>query len=250
MTEGAITLTVVSFNMWAESFLKTERTDWVYKHILKEKPDVILFQEVSNSNVLELAKKLRKLDYHYKVANEKRTVYELICSRWPIVDHKFNRYSTSKKGCGLLWADLKIKGNIVTVGSTQLDQDPDEDQKRLGQLDCILKFLANHNHTTIVGCDTGFRKNEGYDLQGTQWKDSWVESGKNKLAQYTYDFNRNKNITERVQTRPDRIYYQGAFKEPYYELLGTLAMCGSAKVNPSDHFGIKLTIQVLIREGY
>ncbi len=243
MKEGVITLTVVSFNMWADSFLKNERTEWVYKHILKNKPDVILLQEVSNSIVLDLTKKLRRLDYQYKVANEGRVVYELICSKWPIVDHKFNRYSTSKKGNGVLWADIKINGNIVTVASTQLDQEPEEFQKRLGQLDCIMKFLANRYHTTILGCDTGFGRGEEYDLRGTRWKDAWVTSGKNKLAQYTYDFNRNKNITEQVQTRPDRIYYQGAFTDPDYELVGTLATCGAIKVNPSNHFGIQLTLR-------
>lgn len=244
MSEGAIMLTVVSFNVWADSFLKPERTKWIFKHILKERPDVILFQEVSNSNVLEITKKLRKLNYQYKVANESRNVYELICSRWPIVDHKFNRFSTSAQGRGVLWADIKINDNVVTVASSQLDQGLDETQKRIGQLDCVLKFLANRHHTSIVGCDTGFKRGENYDTRGTRWQDSWITAGKNKLAQYTYDFNRNKNVTEQVHTRPDRIYYQGDFIDPDYELIGTMGSCGTAKVHPSNHFGIKLNIRL------
>lgn len=241
--EDVTTLTVVSFNMWADPFLKKDRLEWVYKNIIKERPDIILFQEVSNSIVLELAKKLRKLDYQYKVANENRTVYEMICSKWPIINYKFSRYSTSNTHRGVLWADLKINDKKVTVASTQLEQGPESLDKRLGQLDCILKFFANRHHTTIVGCDTGFVKGENYDLRGTKWKDAWISSGKNKLAQYTVDFNRNKNITEQVQNRTDRIYYQGPFVDPVYSLVGTTGECGNIKVNPSNHFGIELRLR-------
>ena len=232
-------LKVVSFNLWSDPFAKNERTEWVYTHIIKEKPDIIFFQEVSNSNVLELTKKLRKHNYQYKVVSEGRTVYEMICTKWNIANHKFNRYSTSKTGRGLLWADLKINGSIVTIASTQLDQDAGDTKKRLGQLDCILNFLANHHHTTIIGCDTGFIK-ENYNLSGTNWKDAWVSSGK-KLPQYTYDSNCNKNIASRLQTRPDRIYYQGGLTDVSYELVGTAETCGSIKTNPSTHFGIWCT---------
>nr|QBK87103.1 MAG: endonuclease/exonuclease/phosphatase family protein [Marseillevirus LCMAC201] len=230
-------LKVVSFNLWSDPFLKNERTEWVYTHIIKEKPDIILFQEVSNSNVLELTKKLRKYNYQYKVVSEGRTVYEMICSKWQITNHKFNRYSTSKTNRGLLWADLRINGSIVTVASTQLDQGTGEIQKRLGQLDCILKSLANLHHTTIIGCDTGFIK-ENYNL--SHWKDAWVSTGK-KVPQYTYDSKRNKNITKNIQTRPDRIYYQGGITDPIYELIGTAECCGLLNANPSTHFGICCT---------
>ncbi len=238
-----MTLKVVSFNLWTDPVLRTERSKWVYTQILQEKPDIILFQQVCNNNVLELIKKFRKLNYKYTVSNNGRAAYELICSKWPILDHKFNRYSTSKKGRGLLWADLNVNGTIITVASTQLDQEANDIKKRVGQLDCILKFLANRRRTTIIGCDTGFLKDEGYDLRGTVWQDAWVSSGKNQLTQYTYDSNRNTNITESVQSRPDRIYYQGAFTELEYELLGTTGCCGTAQVNPSNHFGIRLTIK-------
>ena len=67
MTENTFTLNVLSFNLWADSFLKHVRSKWVHAHIAKEKPDIILFQEVSNGTVIELTKKLRKYDYKYKV---------------------------------------------------------------------------------------------------------------------------------------------------------------------------------------
>ncbi len=229
------TVTVISFNLQSTT---EKQTKWISNHILTKKPDVILFQEVNNGILLKLVEKLRNHSYHYKIANERRKTYELIASRWPITNHSFKRYSTSRRGHGILWANLNIFNDVITVASTQLDQE--NIHKRIGQLDCILDFFAERGNSTIIGCDTGFLRRENYNLEGTDWNDAWWDAGRNKFAQYTIDCNRNKNT--QMQARPDRIYYIGEFDEPTFELIGTQT------TEQPFHFAIKLTLQLLINK--
>ena len=228
------TITVISFNLQSTT---GKQNKWISNHILTEKPDVLLFQEVNNAILLKLVKRLRKLNYYYKIANERRRTYELVASRWPIAKHSFKRYSTSRKGHGVLWADLNIFNDVITVASSQLDQE--NVSKRTGQLACILDFFTKRGNSTIIGCDTGFLKGENYNLKNPYWEDAWWNTGRNKYAQYTIDCNRNKNT--QMQARPDRIYYIGEFGEPTFDFVGT-----QDTEYPFIHFAIKVTLQLII----
>lgn len=235
-------VTVISFNIWSGEYCKRERTEWLLNNVIDQAPDILLLQEVSNANVLEITARLREKKYEYKVANAGRKVYELIASKWPINDYAFSKFSTSRTGRGLLWAIVKIRGKPVTIGCAQFEQTPSEVKKRIGQLDCAQSFLAQRGQNCIFGCDTGFQPDELYTLP--EWNDAWSVAGKNQLAMYTIDSKRNTHFDDKqlTQSRPDRIYYQGNFKNSTYTLLGTEQTSG---VHPSTHFGIKMTLYFL-----
>ena len=231
-----MTLTIISFNMWDNPTLKNERAKWVYENIIQQKPDIILLQEVTNSILLELVSELRNAGYQYKISNNKlRKVYEMICSRRPIIAHKFKSFSTSNTNRGILLADIQLQNDYITVASTQLEQGESNYTKRVGQLSCVLDFLEENDHNVIIGCDTGFLKDEYFSINKDKWKDAWIDE-KNKFARYTIDSNRNNYA--KIQARADRIYYLGFIhKEPTFELIGT-----EEGKHPSMHFGIKITI--------
>jgi hypothetical protein len=230
-------ITLISFNVWQEPILKKERTEWIYENILKNKPDIILLQEVTNSILLEFVSELRNSNYQYKISNSNRKVYEIICSRRPILNYNFKRFSTSKSGKGIMWVDIKLNSETITVASAQLEQGEENYNKRIGQLSCILNFLAE-KRKVILGCDTGLLKDDHFDgnIVRDEWRDAWIDGGKNKFAQYTIDSNR--NTYAKTQARPDRIYYLGfTQKESTFELIGT-----NETKPPSMHFGLKVTI--------
>lgn len=234
-------LKIVSFNIWDNKFLKTERLEWFYKHIIKNRPDIILFQKVTKENAIFLSKKLLKYKYNYKISSECRNSFELIAARWPIQSFKFNRYSTSQESNGILWAVITVNDQEIVIASSKLDQA--STAKKYGQLDCALKSLANRSKNCIFGCDTSLQLDEKYTIFNN-WNDAWEATGKNELYSTTYDI-KNKNVTEDSCTRQDRIYYRGAFKNAMFELIGTEPSCpfGKEMVQPSTHFGLLLRLE-------
>jgi len=208
-------ISIISFNSVPEKSLK-----WLSKCIHTENPYIALFQGVTNQTVMPIIAKLRKYSYQYKVSNDKRKVYEIIACKRPIVDSIFKRFSTSKTGKGILWANILIDDQTITLASTSLEQG--DELIGMGQLDCITEFFDKQGQT-IIACDTGFKGK--YE---TEWNDAWHSAGKNSLAQYTVE-------DGSLRYRPDRIYYNG-FDDPTFELL--------SRTEKLPHFPIKLTLQI------
>ena len=144
---------IICFNLWANSYLAKERLKWVLDFINREHPDILLLVEVTNEIVLDLVQFLRIAGYFFKVSNESRTVYEIVCSRWQITNSKFSKYSTTTSDRGMLWAEIQLQETIVCIAAAQLDSSPAPFSRQLGQFDCILKFL-NSRKTVILYCDT------------------------------------------------------------------------------------------------
>ena len=104
------------------------------------------------------------------------------------------------------------------------------------------------NSTVILAGDLNARDSEVEKVgipKGIE--DLWVALGKRKECQYTWDMQRNKNITSEIITkfkprcRFDRVYFRpSALQEIKPEHFG---LCGVEKVPgmqcfPSDHWGI------------
>jgi hypothetical protein len=231
---------IISMNIWNNKFMYKERTDWVIKNIIKKKPDIIFLQEVSNHTVVELSSALKKCEYEYRISNEKRSVFEIIACRWKIDDWKFQRFSTSSQQNGILYCDISIHDTRFTLATGSIDESHDIGYE---QLQCALNYLSNHNINILFGVHTHC-KNELYKFKNERWTDAWEKAGKNKLHEYTLDFHRNKNVTTTLQTRPDRVFIQSNYIISKFELLGTLPIVTSGKIqtHPSLYFGLHFNI--------
>jgi hypothetical protein len=240
-----ITLNIVSFNIWNDPYYQKERLKWIKENILKNKYDIILFQEVNNNIILELTKKLRKLNYNYKISNNKRNTYEIICSIYPIINYKFQKFSNSNTNKGLLWITIRINNKNILIANTQLEQTSNTLISE-NQLKCVFNFLSQMNNINniILGCDIGKLSNISID---NKWNDAWITNGKNKYEQYTYNSYINKNIillkNKHKQIRSDRIYYTGNFIEPELRFIGTIPI--NNNIYPSTHFGLHLKITLI-----
>jgi len=241
MTE--IQFEVTCMNIWKEKYLLQQRTEWIIHNIIESiQPDILLLQEVTNENVIDIIQALKEKKYQYRVSNEKRHVFEIIASKWNIIEFRFQKFSTSNLNNGILYCDIQVYNHRVTLASGNIDENLNGNE----QLNCALNFLSNHNKYIIYGVSSHLG-NELYPFKNERWKDAWVLSGKNKLNEYTYDFDKNINLTKNRKSRPDRIFTQGTNNIYKYELIGTLPICSSTptsklKVQPSTHFGIHCRI--------
>lgn len=235
-------LTIISYNLWAKNTLKKDLLEWIQKNIIDLRPDVILFQEVTNAIVVDLTTKLRISGYQFKISNQSRNEYEMICSKWPIRDFKFKRFSNSPTYRGVLWCIIVIDGRNILVANSQLEQDINNFEKRTGQLQCLFDSFSKSKYYVIMGCDTGLRPKE--EVENKLFQDAWIKTGKNKFARYTFDSERNSNVTEPIQSRPDRIYIKGDIDEISFQLIGTNFLSDKQKYNPSNRFGISFSFRI------
>ena len=233
------TLHIIDFNVWHHDLYRKERLEWLIKMIKERLPEVLILQEVNNPIILDLTNELRYLGYQYKISEPHKGVYELLASRYIISNYKFNRYSNSPIGNGVLWADIKVHDEIVTIASTQLDNSP----KRREQLKCILNYFKTRQNPVIIGCDTKNPKGERLDIDESYWYDVWKMAGRNKYSRFTVDYQRNNNVDDGVQYRPDRVYVNRYFDKHhiYQNLIGTEKMENGCY--PSYYFGHEITAQ-------
>ena len=226
-------ITVISYNLWDKNPSKKDLLDWITINIINKKPDIILFQEVTNAIIIDLTTTLRQTNYQFKISNQSRENYEIICAKWPIVNFKFKKFSTTETKRGILWSCIKIEGKTFIIANSQLEQGPNFYHKRIGQLDCLFDFLSKSNNIVILGCDTGLYPDENYS--NDLLYDAWIETGKNKYAKYTYDSTRNSNISQSqpIQSRPDRIFFKGNLDDMSFQLIGTNFISDKYKLHPN-----------------
>jgi len=241
-----IRLSLLSFNLWDDKYYRLERLEWFTDYIKNNTPELVLLQEVTNSIVIELSKKLHELNYQFKISGSSRTRYEMICSRFPIQSHKTNIYSNSKTKRGLITTTIKINDVCnITLVSTQLEQDSKSRNIRAAQFECLFKSFSNISGNVIMAVDTGLSKDEIIQVSD-EWKDAWEQSGRNKYLQYTIDNRKNANVIDEDQRRSMRIYYKGDIEDLEYKLIGEegLQNLKSKIVYPSLQFGPFITFKL------
>ena len=224
-------INLVSFHLWDDDYRWKERLNWFITNVVMGKPDILCLQGVSKRMLIVLVPTFLKLGYKYILNTVERGTFELIATLWQIGDWKFNRYSTSELGKGLLWCNLTIHGKTIGVATSELDLTKFE----MGQLTCSLKYLGEKFETCLFAISGKLEKKFP-----SEWKDLWKSCGENKFYETTLDCKRNDNLYSKEEFRGDRILYKGKFNPISFNLIGTDKVCSGS--NPSTHFGIQSSI--------
>jgi exonuclease III len=250
---------VISYNIWFDSLLISERTLSLVNLIENLNPDAICLQEVRPNVYAYLISVLENYKYHFPKQLSKS--YDCaIFSKYPIKKCLCYPYPNSTMGRSLLITkiDVPYKENNITkrveivlttthfeslFKKVQLNKVKIEQfNLASGILDNLYKIYKN----VILTADTNVLQHEEGKFdeffdKASMWSDSWSMKG-SELSRYTYDSYKNVYLNNRFpnnkyRSRIDRILFKAdnlVLEE--FVMLGKRQ--GPDQIEISDHFGI------------
>ncbi|MBA42766.1 MAG: hypothetical protein CMF62_02010 [Magnetococcales bacterium] len=245
-----MTFSVLSYNIWFETFKQIERTESLIETINYYDPDIICLQEVIEP-ILDI---LKERLINYKYIYPKKLIHRygnVIFSKHKISKCMTFEFPNSKMGRSLELINLEIDKNTIIVATSHYESEFKKNEKnkekinqyRLSKL--ILDKAYNKYKNIILASDTNLVKHEEDYFFSDKWKDSWIENNPSELG-YTYDTLTNKNLESKgysikYRSRLDRIIYQADNLIPINSKLikGT-----DGSIEPSDHHGILTSFRI------
>ena len=262
-----MTLTIATFNIWFDNYMKYERANQVILEILFNKPriDIICLQEITPS-ILEFIK-LSLITKYYTLSKDKITQsYDtliLVNKNLTIVNTIIKKFRDTKMARCLEILHVKKDNYNYLVSTAHLESEfkiNSTNQSKLNQFIEIFEILNNlekDNNNIFDYCfflgDTNIIPSEDKEFQNNtpkEWIDYFIEFGSPKHLEYTYDYSKNNNVLYKKKSRLDRIYYKSKPKElkkendlilePYsFSFLGQEPSI--INLYSSDHFGLVAT---------
>lgn len=245
------TFTTISYNIWFEEYLTTERTNSLIKIINESNPDVICLQEVRPNIHTFLIHNLENYKYHYPEKLSKS--YGCITfSKYPITKCLEYEFENSTMGRSLIITKIDHPYNKTEIVVTNTHFESLFNKKYINkpkikqfeETSLILEGLYTEFKNVLLCADTNVlhheenKFNEFFD--NNNWIDSWINRNSNVIHKYTYDSDHNVYLQEKFpnikyKSRIDRILFKGdnLILEEFSMLKGHDNM-----IEPSDHFGI------------
>lgn len=260
------TLSLLDYNIWFDKFNLAERTLSLIDVIEETKPDVITLQEVTkkvHEVLITTLSKFGYLNYYPKTIDGS---YDCaIFSKYPIINSKKIEFENSKMNRSLRTSVIEyplmskdkddlvnieqIKVVIATAHYESLFKPKDslikKEQFEITKME--LDNLSKEYQHIILGCDTNIITDEDklFLTKDINWRDAWIEFGRDKEKEYTYDTETNKNLIQRgiknLRSRVDRIIYRGDMICRKFELITD----GNFIILPSDHHGLYVKLELL-----
>ncbi|KAK3576020.1 hypothetical protein CHS0354_014861 [Potamilus streckersoni] len=238
---------------------KRSRVEGVCDKINKEKPHVVLLQEV----VMETQKILEEKCPLYDLVpgGEKEYYTAILLQRnfATVEDAIVMPFYSSMMLRNLLTVKCTVKGIKFDILTSHLESTREHGKERKNQLKIAFESVkrADADRTVIFGGDLNLRDNELSEIGGMPENvyDVWEVTGKRPEAKFTWDMARNDNMEYSSKFKPkcrfDRLYIRyskpKALVQPvYFELVG-LERLQSCQRFPSDHWGLLGHFNVLSR---
>ncbi|CAG2247809.1 TDP2 [Mytilus edulis] len=229
-----------------------ERTSAVISFINSERPDVIFLQEVIVDTLEMLSRKC--LDYTF-IESAVESYFTVIMVKHKVVqvtDSKIIPFTSSTQGRTLQKVECTIKALPCVLMTSHLESMKTHSDERKHQMKRALHHVVNasRDRTVLFGGDFNIKDREIREMKGLPKGvlDLWIETGRNKETQFTWDtsINTNLKLAENQDFKPkirfDRIY----MRHPKTELVispVSFQLIGQEKIPtcdcfPSDHWGI------------
>lgn len=235
-------LTVATFNVWNKAFFAEQRYRAVAGVLARDRPDVIVFQEVTRVAEAVLLDQpwVRERYRCVGVVGGRIDGYGmLVLSRLPIAKATFS-WLPSRRRRSFVLVDLEVNGHTLRICSVHLESGQDNARLRTWQLRRVFR-AASVDNAVVLG-DFNMRDGEG-DWITPAYCDVWpalhpLESGFTENS-WTNPMLRDSKKDTR-QLRFDRVLLKGAQWVPVHiEMLGTEPVAPELpRVFPSDHFGV------------
>ncbi|VDH95245.1 tyrosyl-DNA phosphodiesterase 2 [Mytilus galloprovincialis] len=229
-----------------------ERTGAVIAFINSERPDVIFLQEVIVDTLEMLSRKC--LDYTF-IESAVESYFTVIMVKHKVVqvtDSKIIPFTSSTQGRTLQKVECTIKGLSCLLMTSHLESMKTNSDERKHQMKRALHHVVNasRDRTVLFGGDFNIKDREIREMKGLPKGvlDLWIETGRNKETQFTWDTSINTNQTWvanqdfKPKIRFDRIYMRHPKTEPVISPV-SFQLIGQEKIPtcdcfPSDHWGI------------
>ncbi|XP_052086189.1 tyrosyl-DNA phosphodiesterase 2-like [Mytilus californianus] len=177
-----------------------------------------------------------------------------------VTDSKIIPFTSSKQERTLQRVECTIKGLPCLLMASHLESMKTNSDERKHQLKRALHHVINasRDRTVLFGGDFNVRDREIREIKGLPKGvlDIWIETGRNKETQFTWDTSINTNLkwVEHQDFKPkirfDRIYMRHPKTEPVitpvsFQLIGKgkIPTCG---LFPSDHWGLLVHFDIKI----
>jgi len=270
--KGIFTFSTISYNIWFEPFMDTERYKEILKICQQYSPNVICFQEVTKK-FLELLEKEAWIKENYMISDLSNSMATF--SDWygvlSLVKKDNNvkiegmKCYTLESGMGrrFLNFDLNINGIKISIGTVHLESLANSKLRAL-QLDYICSQILNHNDNAIVMGDFNFDDKCNFNLDSSkleneifkdnkcvsEFEDVWAVLRPDEKGN-TFDTDINAMINgEPERMRYDRVILKSRDKRciaTNIEIIGTKPFMNAEsnkQVFPSDHFGLYTVFNV------
>ncbi len=244
-------LSVLSYNIWFENTLETERLSSLIATIYFHNPDVVCLQEVRPNIYKILLQKLKEYKYHYpkKIAHSYGCV---IFSKHPISKFLVVPFDNSSMNRELIIAKIdypyqKMHDQGVIVSTTHFESVFKRNvvnRVKIEQFSITQQTLDNvaDEYSNIIfcgDCNIMAQEEDCFFADDSEiWKDCWELKG-NDENKNTYDGENNIYLMlknhKKYKSRFDRILFRG----DNFELLEFKLIKGvDGFSEPSDHFGV------------
>ncbi|XP_076084597.1 tyrosyl-DNA phosphodiesterase 2-like isoform X2 [Mytilus galloprovincialis] len=235
-----------------------ERTSAVITFINSERPDVIFLQEVIVDTLEMLSRKC--LDYTF-IESAVESYFTVIMVKHKVVqvtDSKIIPFTSSTQGRTLQKVECTIKALPCVLMTSHLESMKTHSDERKHQMKRALHHVVNasRDRTVLFGGDFNIKDREIREMKGLPKGvlDLWIETGRNKETQFTWDTSINTNQTWaanqdfKPKIRFDRIYMRHPKTEPVispvsFQLIGQEKI-PSCDCFPSDHWGILVRFDI------
>lgn len=255
------TLSVLSYNIWFDDYLKQERLHSLIYNIMLLNPDVICLQEVMSDVYNIIKNKFPEYNFYPKKMDRKYGC--IIMSKHNIKMAKTIEL-TSSMCRNLLIALIEVRmeymekdmiccdNKMIVITNCHYESEFKKNNiNKIAQYNETLKYLNDIYYTygTVIHCaDTNITEleEEKYITKDESWKDSWIEAGSDKEDCYTYDYNTNENLQERnikLRSRIDRIVYRDNNNLDITDF--RLIRGDNLYIQPSDHHGVYVQYDII-----
>ena len=237
-------LTLVTFNIWFNSYFANQRYIAIAELLSRNMPDVIVFQEVTPAALTVFLAQPWIRDSYLRAAVTGADLGNygmLMLSRLPINRATYTRLPT-RLARGFLNAEFTINGNPQVICSVHLESGKTASWLRALQLRRIFRALRGADNAVLLG-DFNMPDTEN-DRIKSPYCDVWPSlrpSDDGFTEDTSVNLMRGDSKNKRRQVRFDRVLLTGpGWAAASIDLLGTEPISSvHPRVFPSDHFGVK-----------
>jgi exonuclease III len=249
---GGSLLRLITWNIWSSEDYLQERVLHMITIIKKLHPDLICLQEVTVDS-LKIIKDALDTQYHsfqIFVDEGASSGLLLMCRQntTTIIDQPYY-YDFSDTGRRVVGCEIEHNesGKRMHILTTHLEPSPENDFKRAEQFEVINKVIKPLRNCFLCGDFNILNSGEEVErkIEASKLRDVYIDIGCPSKIKYTYNHHKNKNITNKVSARPDRILYSNYHSHTVraLRLLGT-DVIDRIGIMPSNHYGLAADFQI------
>ncbi|CAF0736358.1 unnamed protein product [Adineta steineri] len=218
-----------------------QRAETIIEILLREKPDVILLQQVGTVALTLIITYLSSLydDESVQIDSPNNCNYVSIFTRKSLVKKKNISIISNEDNWKMLKIEVEYKDSLkLDLFNAVIDENTSSF--------CFEQINeTNPDHIVISGISSKISENS-WDFNMCDLNDLWEKTGKQPEVTYTYDPELNSNISGNEKPeRYDRLFYRTStslndqFKPIHMELEGIQHIKTSDRIFPSTHWAIQ-----------